>query len=248
MASDPQSEPAPSVPASGAPTPIDIRPRLMQRLRAYFLAGVLMTAPIGITIYVAWLFLAFVDARVVPLIPDRYNPETYLPFSVPGIGLLVLVVVLTLIGALTAGFIGRLLLQTSERVFSLTPVVRSLYTTVKQIVETVLANRTAFREVVMVEYPRRGAWSLGFITGTVQGEAQNVCDEEMVSVVIPTVPLPTAGYLVFLPRSEVVVLDMTVEEGMKMAISGGIVAPPSRRPPPQRRDRPVELAAGSGRS
>src|SRR5690348_6136342 len=126
MASDPQSEPAPT-----ATTPINIRPRLMQRLRAYFLAGVLMTALIGITVYLAWLFLAFVDARVVPLIPDRYNPETYLPFSVPGIGVLVLVIVLTLLGALTAGYLGRLLVKTSERLFSLTPVVRSLYTTVK---------------------------------------------------------------------------------------------------------------------
>jgi uncharacterized membrane protein len=241
MASDPESESA----ATSSP-PIQIRPRLAQRLRAYFLAGVLMTAPIGITIYLAWLFLAFVDARVVPLIPEGYNPESYLPFSVPGIGLVVLVVVLTLIGALTAGYVGRLLLQTSERVFASMPVIRSLYSTVKQIVETVLANRTAFREVVLLEYPRRGTWSLGFITGTVQGEAQHVSEEEMVSVVIPTVPLPTAGYLVFLPRREVVVLDMTVEEGMKMAISGGIVAPPSRRSPPQRRERPVELATGAG--
>ncbi|MFO1059355.1 MAG: DUF502 domain-containing protein [Dongiaceae bacterium] len=242
MATDPASAPTPTPP----PPTIQLRPRLMQRLRAYLIAGVLMTAPVGITIYVAWLFLTFIDARVVPLIPQAYNPERYLPFSVPGIGLVVLVVVLTLIGALTAGYVGRLLLQTSERIFASMPVIRSLYSTVKQIVETVLANRTAFREVVLLEYPRRGTWSLGFITGTVQGEAQNVSDEEMVSVVIPTVPLPTAGYLVFLPRSEVVVLDMTVEEGMKMAISGGIVAPPARRSPPPRRDRPVELAAGSG--
>ena len=226
--------------------PRSLRPRLAQRLRAYFLAGILITAPIGITIYLSWLFLTFVDARVVPLIPDRYNPDSYLPFSVPGIGLVVLLIVLTLIGALTAGYLGRALLHTSERVLTRMPVVRSLYTTVKQIVETVLANRTAFREVVMIEYPRQGVWSLGFITGVVQGEARKVADEEMVSVIIPTVPIPTAGYLVFIPRKDVVVLDMTVEEGMKMAISGGIVAPPDRRPVERRQPAVSPIRAAGG--
>ena len=210
---------------------VPLRPRFAQRLRAYFIAGVLITAPIGITIYLAKLFLDFVDARVVPLIPASYNPDSYLPFSVPGIGLVILLVVLTLIGALTANYAGRMFFQTSERVLVRMPVIRSLYTAVKQIFETILANQTAFREVVLVEYPRHGLWSLGFITGTVQGEARKVSDDELVSVLIPTVPLPTAGYLVFMPRKDVVVLDMTVEEGMKMAISGGIVTPPDRRPP-----------------
>ena len=230
-------QPPPSAEAAPGGASQVLRPRFGQRLRAYFIAGILITAPIGITIYLAKLFLDFVDARVVPLIPRSYNPDSYLPFSVPGIGLVVLLVALTLIGALTAGYVGRLFLQTSERVLVRMPVIRSLYSTVKQIVETILANETAFREVVLIEYPRPGVWSLGFITGNVQGEARKVSDEELVSVLIPTVPLPTAGYLVFMPRKDVVVLDMTVEEGMKMAISGGIVTPPDRRPPELRGTR-----------
>ncbi|WP_245593392.1 DUF502 domain-containing protein [Azospirillum halopraeferens] len=214
----------------------------MGRLRAYFLAGVLVTAPIAITVYLGWWFISFIDGTVRPLIPARYNPEAYLPFSLPGIGVAVLIVVLTLIGAFAAGYVGRLLLRLGEGVVGRMPVVRSVYGATKQIVETILANKsTAFREVVMVEFPRHGMWSLGFITGPAHPEVQRVSSEEMVNVFIPCAP-PTAGYLVIMARSEVVVLDMPVEDGLKLVVSGGIVSPPDRHPralkdvpPPERR-------------
>ncbi|MGQ9367617.1 DUF502 domain-containing protein [Azospirillum sp. A39] len=203
---------------------------LMGRLRAYFLAGVLVAAPIAITAYLGWWFLTFIDGTVRPLIPAGYNPEEYLPFSLPGIGVVVLILLLTLIGAFTAGYVGRLLLRTGEGVVGRMPVVRSVYGATKQIVETILANKsTAFREVVMVEYPRHGLWSLGFITGPAHPEVQRVSSEEMVNVFIPCAP-PTAGYLVIMARREVVVLDMPVEDGLKLVVSGGIVSPPDRRP------------------
>jgi len=203
------------------------RPSLLTRLRAYFLTGVIVTAPIGITVFLVWQFISFLDDQIEALLPARYNPETYLPFSLPGLGLLITLAFLTLIGMFTAGFTGRALVRTGERLLSRMPVVRSVYGTLKQIFETVLAQSSrSFREVVLVEYPRRGIGAIGFITGPTRGEIQNRSDEELVNVFLPTTPNPTSGFLLFVPRRDLIPLDMTVEEGMKMVISGGIVAPP----------------------
>lgn len=199
------------------------------RLRAYLLAGIVITAPISITFYLAWLFVSFVDSKVTPLIPATYNPTTYLPFGLPGLGLLIVIVALTLIGAMSAGFFGRMLMRFYERLLSRMPVLRSIYSATKQIVETVVAHQsTAFREAVLVEYPRRGIWCIGFLTGVTRGEVQKLTDEEVLNVFLPTTPNPTSGFLLFVPRRDLVVLDMTVEEALKMVISGGIVAPPLR--------------------
>lgn len=215
-----------------------VRSGLGARLRTYFLAGVLITAPIGITFYLAWSFISFVDARVKPLIPPVWNPETYLPFSIPGIGLVAVLVGLTVIGAATAGLLGRMLVRTSERLLARMPIVRTVYGATKQIVETLLAQQsTAFRSVVLVEYPRIGVWSLGFITGTTEGEVQELTEDEVLNVFVPTTPNPTSGYLVFVPRSDVVFLAMSAEEGIKMVVSGGILTPPDRRPPAERGKR-----------
>jgi uncharacterized membrane protein len=216
-----------------------VRPfNLWSRVRAYFLAGVLVTAPLAITFYLAWLFISFVDSHVMPFIPTVWNPETYLPFSVPGIGLIVMFIALTLIGALTAGYVGRLLVRGGERVLGRTPVIRSIYSATKQIVQSVLANQSrAFREVVLVEYPRRGIWTLGFLTGTTEGEVHGQIGDDLLNVFVPTTPNPTGGFLLFVPRRDVIKLSMSVEEGIKMVVSVGIVTPPDRRPPELRRDR-----------
>ncbi|MFD1623066.1 DUF502 domain-containing protein [Azospirillum griseum] len=221
--------------SKGTDRPRRERIGLVGRLRAYFLAGILVTAPIAITIYIAWWFVSFIDGHIRPLIPSSYNPENYLPFSIPGIGVLTVIIVVTLIGAFTAGYVGRLFLGLSEGVVERMPVVRSVYSAVKQIFETVLAKKSnAFREVVVLQYPRAGVWSLGFITGSAHPEVQQVCasanhGEEMVNVFIPCAP-PTTGFLIMAPRHEVKVLNITVEDGLKMVMSGGIVVPPDRRP------------------
>jgi uncharacterized membrane protein len=197
------------------------------RLRTYFLAGILITAPIGLTIYLAWLVISFIDERVFSVIPARYNPETYLPFSIPGIGLILAAIALTMIGAITAGFLGRLFRRLSEAVLNRLPIIRSLYTALKQIIETVFANQSAaFREVVLIEYPRRDAWSVGFITGSIRGEIKAHLQREMVNVFVPTTPNPTSGFLLFVPEEDVVRLSMSVEDGIKLVISGGIITPP----------------------
>lgn len=202
-----------------------------QRMRNYLLTGILITAPAAITIYAAWIFIGFVDRQVTPLIPKHYNPETYLPFDLPGLGLIVLVLTLMLIGAVTAGFFGRLWIKLTEQLLNRMPVIRNIYNAVKQILETVLAQQSnAFREAVLVEYPRRGMWAIAFITGRTEGEVQNVTEEECINIFIPTTPNPTSGFLLFVPKKDLISLAMTVEEAIKMVISGGIITPSDGRP------------------
>lgn len=201
-----------------------VKMTLVGRLRAYFFAGILITAPISITFYIAWNFIDFVDSKVTPLIPAAYNPKLW---GVPGVGLLLVVVVLTLVGALTAGFLGRIWLRFSEWILSRTPVLNGIYSAVKQVFETVLAQKSnAFREVVLLEYPRQGIWTLGFITGQTVQQLRPDQEREWVNVFVPTTPNPTSGFLLFLPRSDVRVAALSVEDGLKLVISGGIVAPP----------------------
>ncbi len=152
-----------------------MRLALIARLRAYFFAGILITAPIAITIYLAWLFVSFVDSRVTPLIPGRFNPESYLPFAIPGLGVLIVVIALIVIGASTAGYFGRLLTRYVDAAVVRMPVVRSVYVAVKQIMETVLAQKShAFREAVLVQYPRQGLWTIAFLTGVTKGEVRDL--------------------------------------------------------------------------
>ena len=221
-----------------------MRLRIMRHIRAYFFAGVLVTAPIAITFYLAWLIINWIDGKITPLIPAAYNPETYLPFGIPGLGLIIAFVLLTLIGAMAAGAIGRIWIRTSERLLARMPVIRSVYSATKQIFETVLRQQSnAFRQVVLFEYPRRGSWALGFITGKTLGEVQNQTADEVVNVFLPTTPNPTSGYLLFIPRKDLVVLSMTVEEGIKMVVSGGIVTPEDRRGEDERKVKRVAPAA-----
>ena len=217
----------------------------LRHTRSNLLAGILVTAPLGITLYIVWAVIEWVDDSVTPLLPAAYNPETYLPFRIPGTGLVVALVMLTVIGALTTGLVGRFWVRTTQKAMARMPVVRSVYGAIRQIFETILQQKsTAFRQVVLFEYPRRGSWAIGFITGKTSGEVQNVTADEVVNVFLPTTPNPTSGYLLFLPRRELVVLDMSVEEGIKMVVSGGIVTPPDRRPAAARRIRRVAPAEG----
>jgi uncharacterized membrane protein len=203
--------------------------RVLERLRAYLIAGLLVTGPISLTFYLAWVFVSWIDGWVAGLLPAAYNPATYMPFRIPGLGLVIVVAGLMLIGWGTAGYLGRFFVRLSERLMNRMPFIRGVYGATKQIFETVLAKQSnTFREVVLVEFPRAGMWSIGFITGKTEGEIQELAEDEMVNVFVPTTPNPTSGYLVFLPRQDIVLLSMTVEEGIKMVISGGIVAPPPR--------------------
>ncbi|MEI2386004.1 DUF502 domain-containing protein [Breoghania sp. JC706] len=201
----------------------------MTRLRTYFLTGLVIAGPIGITLYLSWSLIQWIDGWVKPLLPVHYNPDTYLPFPVPGVGLIVSVCVLIMVGFLTANIAGRSLISFGERILGRMPLVRNLYSGLKQIFETVLSESgSSFKRAGIIEYPRKGLWAIVFLATDTKGEVAVRLDhhDEMISVFLPTTPNPTSGFLLFVPRREVILLDMTVEEAAKLVISAGLVTPP----------------------
>ena len=200
---------------------------LMARFRNYFLAGVLVTAPIAITIYLTYSFLSMIDGKVRHIVPfEKLFPPEYQEIAIPGLGILFAIIFFIIVGWFARNFLGRLIIRLSEYIVHRLPVISSLYGAIKQILETVMASKSqAFREVVMLEYPRKGVWSIGFVTGTTQGEVQDATKQETVNVFVPTTPNPTSGYLLFVPKKELKYLDMTVEQGIKLVVSAGIITP-----------------------
>jgi len=198
------------------------------RLRNYFLTGLIIVGPVGITLYVFWWFVNQVDAWVKPWVPQVYLPETYLPFTVPGVGLIFSIAVLMVVGALTANLFGRTLVSYGEMMLGRMPVVRGVYRALKQIFETVLSqSNNSFQQVGLVEYPRRGIYAIVFVSTPTKGEIDDkiLKGEAVLSVFLPTTPNPTSGYLLFVPAKDVIILDMSVEEGAKLVISTGLVVP-----------------------
>lgn len=204
----------------------EIKLSIFARFRRYFLAGILVTSPILITVYVTWMIITFIDTQVAGLLPESLDFTKKLPHQIPGLGLIISIIVITFIGAITPGFLGRTLLKVGERILDNTPVVRSIYGAIKQIMETVMStNSESFREVVLVEYPRKGIWVIGFVTGETKGEVQTLNKDTLINVFIPTTPNPTSGFLLFLPKKDLIYMNMKVEDAVKMVISGGIVTP-----------------------
>lgn len=202
---------------------------LGQRLRGYLFAGILVTAPIAITIYLTYIFLNFVDTRVAKMLPDQWYYSFYSILTIPGVGLIIAIIFFILVGWFATNFFGKLIIRFSEYIVNKMPIIRTLYNATKQIIETVMASKSqAFREPVMLEYPRKGVWSIGFVTGKSEGEVQRLTKEEMINVFVPTTPNPTSGYLLFVPKKELKFLDMTVEEAIKLVVSAGIIVPPDR--------------------
>ncbi len=202
--------------------------RLRTRIRNYFLTGLVIAAPISITVYLTWSFVNLVDTWIKPFIPAFYNPENYLPFSLPGVGLIFAFIFITMLGALTANLFGRTIISYGEMMLNRMPVVRNLYSALKQIFETVVSqSQSSFREVGVIEYPRKGLFAIVFISTNTEGEVKKRLskDKEMLSVFLPTTPNPTSGFLLFVPRADVTILDMSVEEGAKLVISAGLVTP-----------------------
>ena len=201
----------------------------VMRLRNYFFTGLVICAPLAITAYLTWTLIQWVDGWVKPYLPDVYNPDLYLPFSVPGFGLIVAAVIITMVGFLTANLIGKSILSYGEYMLSRMPVVRNIYSALKQIFETVFKEDSdSFQSVVIVEYPRKGIWALAFVATDTLGEVQDNLGKitgQTVSVFLPTTPNPTSGFLLFVPKDEVIELEMSVEEAAKLVISAGLVAP-----------------------
>ena len=195
------------------------------KLRTYFLTGLLVTAPPGLTIYLAVLFVGFIDNHVRRLIPDEYNPENYLPFAIPGIGVIIVLAVMVFVGFFTTGFVGRFFFGLWEKMWEKLPFLSGVYTTFKQVFETVLSKKSnAFRQVVLVEFPHKDAWTVAFVTADVpSGISEKLSSDEMTTVYVPTTPNPTSGYLLVVKKTDVIPLPMSVEDGLKYVISLGIV-------------------------
>lgn len=197
------------------------------RLRGYFLTGIFVTAPIGITLYIAYAFFTFIDSKVLQTFPELSTILVYQDITLPGLGVLLVFTAFVVIGWFASNILGRFFIRMGEYVLDRIPVIRNLYSALKQIFETITTTQSeAFRDVVMLEYPRKGTWSIGFVTGTSRGEVQERVSNDTINVFVPTTPNPTSGFLLFVPKKDLKFLDMTVEEGIKLVVSAGIITPP----------------------
>ena len=208
--------------------------RFGARLRNYFLTGLVVVGPVTITLYILKYVIDAVDRFVKPYIPAIYNPDTYLPFALPGFGLLFAIILLTLIGALAANLIGRSIISAGEVMLGRMPVVRNVYKGTKQIFESVVTasapDQQAFQKVAVMEFPSKGIWAIVFVTGEATPEIQAIRPEnDLVSVFMPTHLLPPSGFVVFVPRSHVIPIDLTVEDAAKIIISAGMVNPKTQK-------------------
>jgi uncharacterized membrane protein len=198
------------------------------RLRNYFLTGLIVAGPLTITIYITWWFITLVDGWVKPLVPARYLPETYLPFEIPGIGLVIALTGLTMLGFLTANLVGRTLLDFGEVILNRMPVVRGIYRGTKQVFETIFSTEgTSFRTVGLVEFPVKGTWSIVFISTPAGADLQDSLPPagEYIGVFLPCTPNPTTGFFFYLPRRDVIELPMSVDDAAKLVMSAGVIQP-----------------------
>jgi len=198
---------------------------MMSALRRYIMAGLLVWLPLGVTILVIKMLVDLMD-RTLLLLPARYQPDQLLGMHIPGFGVIVAVTVVLSTGIIVANLFGRKLVAAWESLLARIPLVRSVYSAVKQIAETMFStNGQSFRKVLLVEYPRKGLWTLAFQTGTEVGEAQRKTGREVINIYVPTTPNPTSGFFLMVPKEEVVELEMSVDEGLRMIISMGAVVP-----------------------
>lgn len=221
--------------------PAPPRRGLIVRLRASFLTGLVVIAPVGLTIWLIWSVVGWIDGWVLPFVPNSYHPDRLIQdffgldpsiqINVKGLGVFIFLIFTVVVGWAAKGIIGRSLIRFAESLVERTPVVRTIYSGIKQISETIFAQTDrSFEHACLIEYPRRGIWAIGFVSTSAKGEILRRSDPsgDMMSVFLPTTPNPTSGFLLFLPSKDVTLLDMSVEDAAKLVISAGLVYPPSR--------------------
>jgi len=226
------------------PAPPPKKPGRFARLRASFLTGIVVIAPVGLTVWLIWTLVGWVDGFVLPFVPDIYQPEylinrfvlgnsrpddaDWVHFNIRGVGVIVFLLFTLVVGWVAKGLIGRSLIRFGESLVDRMPVVRSIYSGVKQIAETVFAQtERSFEKACLIQYPRKGIWAIGFISTQAKGEVLDKAEMsgDLLSVFVPTTPNPTSGFLLFFPRSDVIELDMSIEDAAKLVISAGLVYP-----------------------
>ena len=198
---------------------MNIISKIFKKLSNNFFKGILISAPIIITFYIAWGLIKFFDKKVSPLLGT-------FPYEIPGFGLITVFIFFAIIGFITTGLLGRIFSTFFEKILSKMPILRNIYKGLKQLFEAILTHKSnSFREVVLIEYPRQGIWAMGFLTGLTKGEVNRKTKNQMVNIFLPTTPNPTSGFLLFVPKKDIIRLIMTVEEGIKMIISAGMLTP-----------------------
>ena len=203
-------------------------------LRANFLTGLVVVAPVGLTVYIVWTAIGIIDSWVLPLIPETYQPATYIGVDIHGFGLVIFLIFVIIVGYFAKGLIGRWVLGWGESAVSRMPIVRSVYRGLKQIAEAVVnQSDRSFDKVCLIEYPRKGLWAVAFYSNEAQGEIRSSTTSHgnVISVFLPTTPNPTSGFLLFVPERDVIYLDMSVEDAAKLVISAGLVYPKEERIP-----------------
>ena len=197
----------------------------MGRLRTWLVAGLLVWVPLGVTFLVVKLLVDLAD-QVLLLLPEAYRPEVLLGFNIPGLGVALTVLTVVVTGMIFANLFGRRLVRLWEDMLARIPLVRSIYSSVKQITETLFSTQgKSFRKVVLVEYPRRDLWTLAFLTGETAEALIDITERDLVSIYVPTTPNPTSGFFIMVPKEDIVELDITVEAGLKLILSTGVVVP-----------------------
>lgn len=217
---------------------------MISSLKRYLIAGLLVWVPLTVTGFVVYVLVDLMDQTLL-LLPPGYRPDVLLGFNIPGLGVVLTVVVVFVTGVIVANLFGKELVGFGESLLSRIPLVRSIYAGVKQVVETVFSSTgQSFRQVLLVEYPRREMWTLAFQTGMDSGEAQRKTGRDVINVYVPTTPNPTSGFFIMVPREDVVMLDMSVDEGLKMLISMGVVVPPWKSAKPLK-EPSLQIPSGS---
>ena len=191
-------------------------------LRTYFLTGLVVTGPVGLTFLLITWVIDLLDGWFKPLLPTQFQPEQYLPYDIPGVGLIVALIIVLLVGGFTANFLGRRLIAIGDNIITQMPAIGTVYNALRQIFKAAIDNNRSFSEVAMIEYPRKGVWAIGFVTNDIEGQIANQVGGETIAIFLPTTPNPTSGFLLFLPKEDVKILDMTVEEGARLVISAGL--------------------------
>ncbi|MCK4535742.1 MAG: DUF502 domain-containing protein [Desulfuromonadales bacterium] len=200
------------------------------KLKNYFLTGLLVVVPISLTFLVVRWIVTFMDQFLGKFLPAAWQPDQLFGFRVPGLGLAATLLLILLIGVLTANIFGRKLVNFYEHLVNKIPLVKGIYGLFKQVADTVISrDKGAFRKVVLLEYPRRDIWAVAFVTGVSEGEIQEITSERLVNIFVPTTPNPTSGFYILVPEKDLIELDMSVEEAFKLIVSGGMVTPPDRR-------------------
>jgi len=197
---------------------------IIARLRNYFITGIVVLIPIGITLYLTKFFISISSN----LIPTRINPNTYLPFDIPGLEIVLAIIFITLVGGLSLSFIGKKFLQLVNDLFKRIPILRTIYSAIGQMTETLAPKKGQKKSVVLVEYPRKGSWAVGFATKENEGEISKKTNSNLINVFVPTTPNPTSGFLLMFPKDEIIYLDMSFEEASKFIVSAGTSNPEAK--------------------